>query len=139
MVSTKAGVIDKSTASNMEQRNETPMANRTNKTSNVNSKSLRQKLSDWYYDYIARQQTQKVYWYMKVIIVIPCVYMVLSIMAMAQLVDTFEYYAGFTMLLFYANVCVHIVGSKSRVYIPLYYFSLLLMILIPAITYFITQ
>ncbi len=108
------------------------------KTNNPLGPSFSEKLRAKYNSYMDKQQAQHIFWYMKVIIVIPCVYMVLSIMAMAQLTDNFEYYVGFTMLLFYANVCVHIVELKSRIFIPLYYFSLMLLIAIPLITYLLS-
>ncbi len=88
-----------------------------------------------YLTYADQQEDWKVYWYMKSIIVIPCVIMVPSIIAMASVIASFEWYVGITILLFFANIVVHIGEGKSRVYVPLYHLSILLMILIPFLTY----
>ncbi len=98
-----------------------------------------QKLLKHYWTYVDRQASHKVYWYMLVILAIPCVYMTLSILAMEQMIQHFEYFIGFSMLLFYTNVMVHVGGLKSRVYVPLFHLTTLLFVLIPLITYLITQ
>ena len=94
---------------------------------------------DKYNTYVEAQEALKVYHYLVVIIAIPCVYMTISIIAMAQMVDWFVYFIAFSMILFFANVIAHIGEASSKVFIPLFHITTILFIVIPAITYFITQ
>ena len=111
----------------------------TPKKKPIGLRYLLQNISNQYWAYVDRQSDQKVYWYMLAIIAIPCVYMVLSILAMHQMVKHYEYFIGFSMILFYANVIVHIGGLKSRIYVPLFHITTLIFILVPLITYLINQ
>jgi len=95
------------------------------------NEALWSRLKNRYINYCESQKEMKVYWYMKAIILLTCVYMVPSIMVMALATDYYVYYIGFTILLFYANVLVHIMQVKSIYYISLYHFTCLLMILLP--------
>jgi len=97
-------------------------------------KSALAQLKSKYLDYCESQKNLKVYWYMKVIIVLTCVFMVPSITLMAIATDYYVYYVGLTMILFYTNVVGHLIGLSSKFYIPLYHFTCILMILIPIIT-----
>lgn len=103
------------------------------------AKKVRTKKSLWttYLEYADSKANEGVLWYMKVILAIPCVFMVLSIFAMAMLTPNFVWFAGLSILLFYANVMAHIANAKSRFFIPLYHATILILILIPTITYFI--
>jgi len=87
-----------------------------------------------YLDYCESQQKIKVYWYMKVIIILTCVFMVPSITVMAMATDYFVYYVGVTIFLVYMNVLVHITNLPSKYYVPIYQVTCLLMIVIPLIT-----
>ena len=100
---------------------------------------IRTSIFEKYAKYVEEQEAMKVYQYLVVIIIIPCVYMTTSIIAMASMVDWFVYYIGFTMVLFFINIIVHIGEGKSKVFIPLFHITTLLFIAVPAITYFITQ
>ena len=82
--------------------------------------------------------SEKVYWYMKVIIVIPCAVMVPTILLMQFLASSFVWFIGLTMILFFANVMIHLTDLKSAVYIPLYHISIVVMFIIPLITYLIS-
>jgi len=88
-----------------------------------------------YLEYADSKANEGVLWYMKIILAIPCVFMVLSIFAMAMLTPNYVWFIGLSILLFYANVMAHIGGTKSRFYIPLYHATILTFILIPIITY----
>ncbi len=92
---------------------------------------------DQYRTYIASQNTQKVYWYLKTIILIPCVIMTTSIAAMAYQSDDFIWFIAFCMILFFANIITHIAGAKSSIFIPLYHLSIISMLLIPIITHLV--
>ncbi len=74
---------------------------------------------------------------MKVIMVFPCVIMVPMIFVMAMATPNYVWFVALTILLFYANVVAHIAGAKSTLYVPLYYVSMSIMILIPIFTYLI--
>jgi len=97
-------------------------------------KSSLAKLKTRYLDYCESQQKMKVYWYMKAIILLTCVYMVPSIIVMAMATDYFIYYVGLTMVLFFTNVLAHITDLNSTYYVPIYQGTCLLMILIPIVT-----
>jgi|GEM_PF-3213905 len=116
----------------------------TNPTSLNIQKPLRNRINPFqllrnrYAAYVLEQDKYKLYWYMKIVLIMTNAYMVISSFVMAQLVDRFEYFIGFTVLIFFTNLLVHIVGCRSKVYVPVYHFSLVLFIFIPLITYLIT-
>ena len=90
-----------------------------------------------YWNYIDRQESQKVYWFLVAIIVIPCVYMTISIMAMHFILPHIELYIGATMIVFFGNVMVHIAECKSRVFMPLFHLTTAFFILAPCAAYLI--
>jgi len=94
-------------------------------------------LWDRYIAYVVSKEKDKIFWYMKVIIAFPCVYMVGSILAMSYATTNFVWFIGLAMLLFFSNVIVHIAELKSRIFIPIYHLSILLLIIIPLITFLI--
>ena len=81
------------------------------------------------------QANDKIYWYMKTIIVIPCVIMVPTILFMASSTDNYLWFIGLSMLLFVSNMIVHIAEMKSTIFVPVYHISISIMVLIPFITY----
>jgi len=91
-------------------------------------------LKSRYIDYCDSQQQMKIYWYMKAIILLTCVFMVPSIIAMAMATDLYVYYVGFTMVLFYTNVLAHITGLSSKYFVPIYHLTCLTMVLVPLLT-----
>ncbi len=115
------------------------IANQGRKTTPTNTKNngVIQKIKDKYFNYLDRQEGLEVLWFLRTVIIIPCVYMVISILAMSTLITNYEYYIGFTVLLFYANIVAHIAQVKSRYYVALFHLSSLLFILTPIITYLI--
>ena len=106
--------------------------------SNDNTPILR-RLKTRYLSYVDKQNNDRIYWYMKAILSIPCVYMIASIMVMAELMDHYEYFVALTMAIFFTNVVVHILGKNSRTFVPIYHISALLFISIPLITYIISK
>ena len=91
-----------------------------------------------YREYTARNNQERVLWYMKVILAIPCVFMVLSIIAMSMVTPNYVWFVGLNILLFFANVIAHVGQAKSTFYIPLYHATISLMILIPLIAYLLS-
>lgn len=105
--------------------------------SNRQETKVRKALWTKYLDYAESKSNEGILWYLKVIIAIPCVFMVLSIMAMSMITPNFIWFIGVSMALFFANVIAHIGGATSRVFIPLYHATVLLFVAIPFITYLI--
>jgi len=103
------------------------------------TKKVVAKKSLWtkYLEYADSKANESVLWYMKVILAIPCIFMVFSIFAMAMLTPNYVWFVGLCIMLFYGNIMAHIANTKSRFFIPLYHATILIMILIPTITYFI--
>jgi len=106
---------------------------KTKKTTNT-----RDSLWTRYIAYTDSKSNEGVVSFLKVILIIPCVFMVLSIMAMAEITPNYIWFVGVSMVLFFINVIAHIGETKSRFYIPLYHATLLLFILIPTIAYFVS-
>ncbi len=102
------------------------------------NKTARPSLFTRYLSYVDSQEDQYIFWFMAAILAIPCVFMTLSIIVMYLYSGVLEYYIGFAMILFFANVLVHLAGMKARVYLPTFHITSLLMVLIPAITYLIS-
>lgn len=90
-----------------------------------------------YMDYAKSQDKAGILWFMKVVIAIPCVFMVLSIFVMAMLTPNYIWFVALSMLLFFLNVIVHIAETKSTFYVPLYHITVAVFLLIPFITYLI--
>ncbi len=95
-------------------------------------------LIDRYIAMTKRAEDESIVWYLKTIIAIPCVFMVLSIFAMAMVTPNYIWFVAVAILLFYANVIVHIAGAKSTVFVPLYHTSIAIMAIIPAVTYLLS-
>jgi len=111
----------------------------SNTINNSAGNGLLKSTLDRYLAYCDRKGKEKIYWYMKAIIIIPCVIMVPSIIAFHATGVPHEFYVGFCMLLFFSNIIAHIAELSSRYYIPLYHITLVIMISIPAITYIISN
>lgn len=90
---------------------------------------------DSYLGYAERQENRKVFWYLKAVMVIPCVVMVPSIFLMAMITQNFIWFVAVSMILFFANVVVHIADANSKIYIPLYHISIAISFLIPLMAY----
>jgi len=97
-------------------------------------KSVAARLKSRYLDYCESQKNMKIYWYMKAIILLTCVYMVPSITIMAMATEYYIYYVGLSMALFFTNVLAHITGLSSKYYVPIYHGTTLLMIIVPLVT-----
>ncbi len=102
-------------------------------------KKATRSLTDVYMDYIKNRKNDRIFWYMSAIIYIPCLFMVVSTFAMAAITPNYIWFIGLTMLMFFANVVAHIAETKNTFYIPLYHATIVLMTIIPIITYFIVS
>ena len=101
------------------------------KTANKNA------LWEKYMAYAASKNSERIVWYMGVIIWMPCLFMVVSIIAMALLTPNYIWFVGLSMLLFFANVIVHIAEAESKIFVPLFHATLFVLTIVPIVTYFI--
>jgi len=90
-----------------------------------------------YLEFALQQKGQEVYWYLKAIIIIPCVIMVPMIILMQISTPDYIWFVGLSMILFFTNVIVHIAQLSSSIYVPVYHLSVLIMILIPVLNFFL--
>ncbi len=90
-----------------------------------------------YMDYAENQERTRIFWYMKSIMVIPCAVMVPFIFLMAMATPNYVWFVGLCVLLFFANMVVHIAELPGRLFVPVYQVSIAVMVLIPMITYLI--
>ncbi len=97
--------------------------------------SINLNLVNRYLAYTAREEANRIYWYMKTIIFIPSIYTVLSVFALASLTDHFVWHIALSMVLFFANVMVHTAEKSGFAFITTYYVSVLILILVPLVTY----
>jgi len=95
------------------------------------------KLFEWYMAYADRQAKLSMLWYMKVILIIPCVIMVPAIFFMAFATPNFVWFIGLSVLLFFSNIIAFISETESRFYIPLYHGTIAILFIIPLITLFL--
>lgn len=91
-----------------------------------------------YWAYAEKAQEENVFWFLKTIMVIPCVVMIPAIFAMAMITPHYVWFVGLTVLLFFANVIAHIGGAKGNLFVPLYHATIGILFLIPLVTYLIT-
>jgi len=111
---------------------------RKTKSQSVKKAHTKNVLLEKYLAYADSKEKEGVLSYMKVVILIPCVFMVFSIMAMAAITPNYVWFVGLSILLFYANIMAHIAGAKARIFIPIYHATIAIMILIPSITFLIS-
>lgn len=97
------------------------------------------KLGEKYINYTIANSKERVFWYMKAIIIIPCVIMVPSIIIMYWFSSFHEIYAGLCMILFFSNIILHLANAESKIYIPFYHITIAIMFIFPSITYLISQ
>ena len=94
----------------------------------------------WVQSYIHwadKNSNEKVFWFLKAIIVIPNVIMVPTISLMYFSTPHFVWYIGVTMLLFFGNILVHLAEAPSRIYIPTYHLSIAFMVITSLIFYLV--
>lgn len=99
----------------------------------------RNSLFDKYMSYVSSEKQEQVYWFLKAIIILPCVIMVPAIMAMHAAIENHVPFVGVCMVLFFLNVIVHIAEVKSKYYISIYHVSILIMILAPLFAFLINS
>ena len=91
-----------------------------------------------YLDFAEAQGPQKVFWYLKAIIIIPTVFMVPSIMVMYFYSNIYVVYVGLCMMLFFTNLVLHLAEAGGRTFVPFYHITLSLMVLFPSIAYLLS-
>jgi len=99
------------------------------------TKKTKANLWERYIAYAASKNDERVLWYMKAVMVIPCVIMVPTIIAMSMVTENYLWFIGLTIILFYSNITAHIGGAKNTLYIPMYHASIAIMVLLPIIVY----
>jgi len=107
--------------------------------SNLPQVSIAKEVVNKYLSYCSAQEKEKIVWYLKAIIIIPCVIMIPSISAVYSMTGSHELYVGFCTSIFFLNIMVHIAQAKAKIFVPLYQASIALMIIFPIVTYFITN
>ncbi len=110
----------------------------TDHTSGTSKSANSVSIWERYIAFTVEAEKKRVVWYLKILLIIPCGYMVLSIIAMASLTPNYLGFVGLCMLLFFANIMVHIAEVKGKVFVFLYYATILTMIAVPLITYLTT-
>lgn len=110
-----------------------------NKRDTTSIKKRNEIKSIWarYIAYAASRKNERVLWFLKSIMIIPCVVMIPAIYLMAMATPNYIWFIGLTIILFYTNVVAHIADLKNTVYIPLYHITIAIMVLIPIIAYLI--
>lgn len=104
-------------------------SNQRQKTPSINLIAL-------YKNYVLSNSKENIYWYMKAIVLIPCLYMVPAITLMhLALPGNYIWFVALCMALFFLNVIVHMIQTKSTVYIPIYHLSTSVIVLLPIISY----
>jgi len=119
--------------STIQQKNPSTLINRYNPRSTKKIDFVER-----YQRFAKQQESLKVYWYMKAIIVIPCCIMVPSIIVMHSLLPSIEWFIGLSMIIFFSNLLVHISEQKTSLTIAVYYASIAVLLIIPLITYLIS-
>lgn len=99
-------------------------------------KKAKPKISLWdrYMTYAKSKEEERIYWYMKVIIAIPCVVMVPAIFLMAMATPNYIWFVGLSIILFFGNVISFIAEVKSTTFVPLFHITAFILFLIPIIT-----
>ncbi len=97
-----------------------------------------QSLWSKYMSYAESKDEDRIFWYMNVVITIPCVFMVGSIVAMSYLTPDFIWFVALGMLMFFTNVILHISEAKAKLFVPVYQATIAIMTIIPFLTYLMT-
>lgn len=95
-------------------------------------------LLERYMTFAERAEKMRIVWYFKTLLVLTCVIMIPAVMLMAAATPNYLWFVGMSILLFYANVLLHVSGAKSKFFVPFYHATIAFMVLIPLITYFIS-
>jgi len=90
-----------------------------------------------YIAFAEREEKMRIVWYFKTLLILTCGIMIPTVIAMAAVTTNYLWFVGLSILLFYANMLLHVSGAKSRFFVPFYHTTIALMVLIPLVTYLI--
>lgn len=92
-----------------------------------------------YLENAEKEGDNRVLWYGKTLLVLPCGFMVPMVIAMMFLTPTFHtYYIGLLILLLFSNVVIHVAQLSGRIFVPFYHATIAIMLTIPLVTYLFT-
>lgn len=94
-----------------------------------------QKLAATYDSYAEQQSKNRLLWYCMTLLVLPCAFMVPLEILMMHLTTLHIYYVGLLILLLFANVVAHVAQVSGRIFVPLYHATVVIMLVIPMVTY----
>lgn len=103
-------------------------------TVSTNEKSKRGSLLKWYVNYAEKQEEHRFLWYMLSVLFFSCGIMIPTIFLMGIVSDNPVWFISLSVLLFYANIIVHIAEYKSTVFVPVFHLTTAFMVLTPMIT-----
>lgn len=111
----------------------TPLVNQAPATSNFFQRAWNNYLA-----YAEKEGGNRLVWYCKTLLVLPCAFMVPLVIAMMHLTPAFHFYAGLLILLLFSNVIIHVAQMSGRIFVPLYHATIAVMLAIPLLTYLFT-
>lgn len=95
-------------------------------------------IKERYLQYAEQQGNNRLVWYCKALLVLPCAVMVPMAIVMMHLTPTYAWYMGLLILLLFTNVIAHVAQVSGRIFIPIYHATITTMVLIPLVTYLLT-
>lgn len=90
----------------------------------------------WYKTFVATQESNRMVWFVYVILVLPCAIMVPAFCFLYLVGASNVWFAGFAVLLFFVNLILHVAETKSKIYVPVFHATVATIILI-SITLFL--
>lgn len=101
----------------------------------TNSSFFQQQL-DKYMNHADKQSQNRLVWYAKTLLVLPCGFMVPLVILMLHLTTSAHtLYIGLLILLLFMNVVAHVAQVSGRIFVPMYHVTIAIMLLIPFVTY----
>ena len=92
-----------------------------------------------YLENAEKESGNRLVWYCKTLLVLPCAFMVPLVILMMHLTPTFHtYYIGLLILLLFSNVVIHVAQMSGRIFVPFYHTTIAVMLTIPLLTYLFT-
>ncbi|MGH1339224.1 MAG: hypothetical protein ACRBFS_24110 [Aureispira sp.] len=92
-----------------------------------------------YLNYAEKQNHNRLVWYAKTLLVLPCGFMVPLVIAMLHLTEhAHTFYIGLLILLLFTNVVAHVAQVSGRIFVPLYHATIAVMLIIPLVTYLLS-
>jgi hypothetical protein len=91
-----------------------------------------------YLENAEKEGGNRILWYGKTLLVLPCAFMVPLVIAMMHLTTAFHFYVGLLILLLFGNVVIHVAQLSGRIFVPFYHATIAIMLTIPLVTYLFT-